>query len=144
MGKISNLINSKTDIFLDSMYFIYYLDGKDITDELTELFLLAKSRKITIHSSEITLTEVLGHKSLSEDKVKIYTKFLLSAANLKLHPVNTKIILRAASLRRSFGLRLPDAIQLSTSIENRIEIFLTRDKQLLNLHYLPIKITSLN
>lgn len=79
-------------------------------------------------ASSITFGEVL---SVSESPIN-FDEFVSSISNLKTIAANDMICFESGKLRLKHGpkLRLPDAIHLTTAIDNKADVFVTNDSKL--------------
>jgi predicted nucleic acid-binding protein len=95
-------------------------------------------------TSTITLLEVLvqPYRSGNSDLVQKYRDILLFSENLFTLPVSSEIADKAAELRSRYGIRTPDAIQISTAIQGGASAFLTNDKDLGKIQ--EIKVVTLS
>jgi len=127
-----NLIGLDTNIFSYQFHQDpqFGLLTKKIFDELSKDNLQAVT-------SVVTLIEIL-----SVSKVKQLKELFLRTPNLSILDVNHEIALEAAAIRRKYGFRTPDAIQLATAKLNRAKAFVTNDERLKN--YLGLKIILLS
>lgn len=80
-------------------------------------------------TSIITLTELLSAK-VSPSKIKILQQSFQTTPNLSVLDVNHDIAFEAAKIRREYGFRLPDAIQLATAIHSKAKAYITNDQRL--------------
>ena len=62
--------------------------------------------------------------------VRRYRRFLLRSRNFSLAPITAAIAEQAASLRARYGLRTPDALQISAALAAGCSAFLTNDARL--------------
>lgn len=118
-------------IALDTNIFVYYFNlhpkfgqpSKIIFDKLG-------SSKIKAVTSITTLIELLSSKMLSVQDAKEMTTDFYNIPNLTICDVNNLIAQRAASIRRQYGFRTPDAIQLATALKVGVKAFITNDHRL--------------
>jgi predicted nucleic acid-binding protein len=61
-----------------------------------------------------------------------------NSTGLEVVPVTREILIEAAGIRAQTGVKLPDAIHLSTAIVSGCASFLTNDKSLLSLRDLKV------
>lgn len=125
-------------IGLDSNIFSYQFHKHPVfgppAKEIFDALSLNKSQAIT---SIITLTEILSVKIL-HNKLKDLEIQFFDTPNLLILDVNHKIALEAAKIRRDYGFRLPDAIQLATAIQAKAKVFITNDERLRKLKELKV------
>lgn len=117
---------------LDTAPLIYYIEDGLHTEKLTPLFKNISKGDINAISSTITLLEVLVHpyKYGDEELANIYRDILLNSENFLIIPVVEEISEKAAELRAKYGIKTPDAIQVSTAIFGDSSAFLTNDGKL--------------
>lgn len=117
-------------VYLDTNIVIYALEGfapyRPILLELLENLDQGVIRGVT---SELTLAEVLvkPFRDGNQDRIDAYESFLFGRENLRVVPVTRDVLVKAATLRASSGIRLPDAIHLATAMIHGCDAFLTND-----------------
>lgn len=115
---------------LDTNIFSYHFHNHPQFVKFTNtIFNCLNKDQIQAISSIITLTELLSAK-VTPAKIKILQEAFQTTPNLTVLEVNQDIALEAAKIRRKYGFRLPDAIQLSTAKLNRAKAFVTNDERL--------------
>ncbi len=123
------------------MCFIYQFEAHPVYGPLSNfLFILLEKRKLTGFTSVISLAEILSFKKLQQDRLaweEEKQKFH-QTPNLTVENVDEKICVAAALLRGKYGLYLPDAIQITTSIFNSVDAFITNDESLAKVKELPV------
>ena len=125
-------------VALDSNIFIYNLEENSEFVRFTDLiFKRLIANKLKAVTSIVSLTEILSFQKTS-DVVKQLTEDFLSTPNLEVFDVNQQIAIEAARIRREYGFRLPDAIQLSTAQKAKADVFITNDQRL--KHFKPLKV----
>lgn len=117
-------------ISLDTNIFIYYFQqnkyfGEDARN-IFEKLALGKYRAVT---SIITLIELLSFK-LSDKDITLLQDTFLQTPNLSVIEVGQEIALTASKIRRIYGFRLPDAIQLATGVSQKVDFYITNDAKL--------------
>jgi predicted nucleic acid-binding protein len=80
-------------------------------------------------TSFITLTEVLVQpiRRMDAELANTYRRFLIYSDYLDVVPITESAAVLAAAMRASYGLKLPDALQLAVAREAGCEAFLTND-----------------
>jgi predicted nucleic acid-binding protein len=133
MGKIGEILQAQR-IYLDANVFIYLLEGYPAYEKmLTELFSLIDNGELEAVTSELTLAETLVKPKMDDntDLQQVYQDMFLTTSLLKVVPINTEILIEAATLRaKNRQIKLPDAIHLATAYVNQCQAFLTNDKSL--------------
>lgn len=135
MGKVADLINGHQLIAIDTCCFIYLIESSkypDFTPLTQELFELVRDGQVKAITSPITITEImtlprkLGFEELAYDYKLLITNF----PNLSIPAISIAVADRAATLRSSYGLKTPDALQLATALIYKATAFFTFDKEL--------------
>ncbi|MEQ8220948.1 MAG: PIN domain-containing protein [Candidatus Eremiobacterota bacterium] len=120
-------------IFMDTAPIIYYIEGNNQFCQIKDMINQIQKNNITIFSSVITITEVLV-KPVSLGNMNVvnsFLTFLKNPDNIIILPVNDRIAEQAGYLRGKYpSLKTLDAIQISSAIEARTDIFLTNDLRL--------------
>ena len=128
MGLIDKLLDKK--VYLDANIFIYAIEHSNIYKQLLdELFKQIDYGNIQAITSEITLAEVLvkPFADRNTELVDIYKQLLVDANIIVLLKINQKILIDSAKCRTTFGVKLPDAIHLTTAIVSDADFLLTND-----------------
>ena len=117
-------------IGLDTNIFIYYFQKHPefgvATKNIFDNFALHKTKAVT---SILTLTELLSIHA-SEKEVSNLQALFLETPGLTIYDINQNIGVTAGRIRRNYGFRLPDAIQLATCLYAKVGIFVTNDQKL--------------
>lgn len=125
------------------MCFIYQFEGNPFFGPLVNrLFSLLESGKIRGFTSVISLAEILSAPKLQEDRrywEEERQKFW-QTPNLEIITVDSKICEAASLFRVKYSFRLPDAIQVTTAIFNRADVFITNDERLRKVKEIPVVI----
>ncbi len=135
MGLIDQIQGNR--IYLDTNIFVYLFEGFDpYISQIKPL--IKKIEKGEYHSitSELTLAEALI-KPIQEKNVvcqEVYQKGIQSSTTLSVYVINREILLRAATLRAQFKLKLPDAIHMATAELTDCDTFLTNDRQIKSMN----------
>lgn len=131
MDILSRIAGRKT--YLDVNVFIYALEGlPEVSHALAALFKAIDSTAIQTVTSELALAEALI-KPIQNKNIQhqaCYEMAIRSRRGLQVVPVLRTILLEAARLRGTTGLRLPDAIHLPTALSSGCEVFLTNDHRI--------------
>ena len=131
--KLDDALAGVDRLGLDTPPFIYLVERHPAYLNLVrEVFRRITSGAVTGHSSVITLTEVLtqpyrvGNAALAQR----YQRFLLRSRHFSLDLVTAGIADQAAALRARYGLRTPDALQITTALAAGCTALLTNDARL--------------
>ncbi len=117
-------------IGLDTNIFIYYFHQHDHFGlPAKKIFTQLANNKIKAVTSVITSIELLSFKR-SEKEIVELKDFLLEISNLTISDLTNDIAIEAARIRRDYGFRLPDSVQLATSLSKKATRFLTNDVRL--------------
>ena len=83
-------------------------------------------------TSIITLLEVLVRPFQEDDNQTAakYRELILNSKNLDVLEVNESVVERAAKLRAEYKIKTPDAIQIASAILNKVDLFISNDKDL--------------
>ncbi len=115
-------------MLVDTAPFIYVLeDHAQFAEQFVGLFEAAQRKELNLALSTITVAEVLtgpckaGELALA----KRYEKALNA---YQVVPVSTSIAAVAAQMHASYGLRLPDAIQLASALDIGAVALVTHDR----------------
>lgn len=128
---------------LDTNVLIYYLDQHPVFGEAAlTLIKKLKSGKAKGVTSVITLIELLSNFYLSEKDVEFIKDKYLEIPNLETIEVSRDLSIEAARIRREYGFRLPDAIQLATAISAKAKAFISNDKNLKKFKELEVILLS--
>lgn len=129
-------------VALDSNIFIYNLEENPEFVKFTDLiFKRLILNKIKATTSIISLTEILSYQKTS-NAVKQLTEDFLSTPNLEVFDIDQQIAVEAARIRREYGFRLPDAIQLATALRSKAQAFISNDKKITKFKELSIILLS--
>ena len=115
------------------MVFIYHFESNARYGSATlSVFEAIERGELSAVTSVLTLLEILTgvRKAGNPALEKQYRWLFRSFPNLKLLPVTEEISDEAASLRATYGIRTPDAIQIGTALATGADGFLTNDRTL--------------
>lgn len=127
-------------VTVDSAPIIYFLEGNQhFAPRYERLFGQAEAGSYELVISTVTLAEVLtgplrtGNEALAER----YRRALTARPAWCLTDLTASIAHRAARLRGSFKLRLPDAVQVATALETASIALVTHDRDFSALENRP-------
>lgn len=129
-------------VCLDADAVIYSVEKISPYDNLlAPLWQAARSGELTVAGSELLLMETLVGplRSGDQDLAGIFLR-LLTTTEVRLLPISREILLQAAALRSSYGLRSPDAIHAATALVAGCDMFITNDRGLKRVPELPLTI----
>lgn len=142
MSGMTTLSNFKL-VGIDSNIFIYYFEENAQFDKASKKIFDGLSVKI-IHgvTSVLTLAEVLSKKGLPDNIALDLEESFFEIPNLAILEVNRSIAKDAAKIRRKYGFRTPDAIQLATALNSKAKAFITNDERLKRFKELKVILLS--
>jgi predicted nucleic acid-binding protein len=131
------------DVYVDANCIIYSVEKvTPYAERLRPIWEAAAAGSIRIVSSEVTLLETLV-RPLKEGNHRLeqfLLAFLQGSNEVRLVPVDARILLRAALVRAETGLKTPDAIHAATALASECAMFLTNDPGFRRVHDLPVVI----
>lgn len=123
---------------LDTNIFAYYMDRcSSFYAQAEDLLRFIDGNKLKIVTSIITLTELLSLRAAEPMLERLENEFY-STPNLSIIEVNRVIAREAASIRREYGFKLPDAVQLATALSAKAKAFITNDQRLKSFKKLKV------
>lgn len=115
---------------LDSNIFIYHFEENPaFINHVQNIFTELTADKFKAITSIVSVIETLSYPSPPKVLASIKESFYIMP-NLTIVDVNQDIAIISARIRREYGLRIPDAIQLATALSYKAEVFVTNDKRL--------------
>lgn len=137
-----NGIKKFKSVGLDSNIFIYlFEENPEFIKNCQLIFNSLDQDKLKAVTSMISVIEVLSYPSAPPVLRGIQEGFR-NISNLTILDVGYDIGIEAAKIRRKYGFRLPDAIQLATAKLSRVKAFITNDQRLKNFKALKIILLS--
>jgi predicted nucleic acid-binding protein len=118
-------------IVVDTAPVIYLLEGNErFLPRFLPLFRSAEAGQIQIAITAITLAEVLAGplKAGKEALAERYEGALREGLGWRVLDISSDMAVRAARLRARYGLRLPDALQLSAALALGAHALATHDR----------------
>lgn len=117
-------------VALDSNVFIYLFESNpEFTRYINPIFEALVNNKLNAATSTVSMIEALAYPSPPEVITAIKEGFL-TLPNLKIINLDQEIAIEAAQIRREYGFRLPDAVQLATALFVKAQAFITNDQRL--------------
>ncbi len=130
MAGLEAILAKHVVIGLDTNPFIYLFEKNPTYISLVDaLFNYLKAPGVQGITSIITLIEtcVQPQRDGRTDLVQIYEQALLNSRQVQTLPVTPVLAKRAIQMRVKYGLRVPDALQVSTALESGATLFITND-----------------
>ena len=117
-------------VYLDSNFFIRFVESRD--EALLLLFERAAADLLTLHTSELTLAEILVDpiKLGDTSRAGAYADLLRTDEWLEVIPISREVLVRSAEVRATIGNKLPDAIHVATATTSSCNVMLSSDKRL--------------
>lgn len=123
---------------IDSNIFIYHFEANPLYVPFTaRVFQKILSSSFYGLTSIISLIEALSFPAPQELLDSIEESFK-TLPNFTLCDVTEDIGVEAARIRREYGFRLPDSIQLATGLVKKANFFITNDTRLQNFKELKV------
>ena len=120
-------------IGLDTMVFIYHFEENRIYSPLTfSIFDNLEKGNFKGITSILTLLEILVKPKKENNSLLIerYKLLFETFPNLQVKTLNENIADIASTLRASYNINTPDAIQIAVSLEAKADIFITNEATL--------------
>lgn len=142
LRSLKKVLNNYQRVGVDTNIFIYYFDRRSSFYSNAHQFIShIASKELQIITSILTLIELLSFKAPEEFIDKLEQE-LLFIPNLTMDEVTRNIAKEAADIRRKYGFRLADSIQLATAIKAKTDVFITNDKKLMKFPGIKILLIS--
>jgi predicted nucleic acid-binding protein len=128
--KLNDALRGVSSLAFDTAPIIYFVEANPTYDELvSNIFNRVAVGELEGWTSVVSLSEVLVQPLVSgrDDLRQAYRELLLNSSNFHTLPINAAVAESAARMRASYGLRLPDAIQIALAVETGCEAFLCND-----------------
>ena len=126
---------------VDTAAFIYLIERHPrFSPVVRPLFEAAERGVVRLVTSELTLLEVLvvPYRAGDPELAAQYAALLERGRGLSLVPMDRAQLRSAAQLRAFYGLRTPDALQVSAALSLECTAFLTNDRRLRTPPRLPV------
>ena len=139
--RVKELLKGHQVVGLDTMLFIYSMEARrSYIPFLRSIFYYIERGLTKGVTSIITLIEVLIKPLKDQDikAVKNYKFLLNNFPNIRMVNIDPQVAEKGAELRATYGIRIPDALQLASAIENQATIFLSNDYNLKKIKEIEI------
>lgn len=137
MKKLKNLLKGDLVGFDTNIFIYYFQKHPQLGPKVKNIFEYLIKHKILSVTSNITLIEVLA-SPLSPDLIKRLEEELLNFPILKIQETTNQIASEAARIRRTYGFKMADSIQLAAALHSKAQIFITNDSRLKQFKELKI------
>jgi predicted nucleic acid-binding protein len=139
--KIDEALEGVSRLAFDTAPIIYFVEANPTYDSLvSNIFDRVASGVIEGRTSVISLSEVLVQPILAgkSDLQNAYRELLLESSNFKTLPIDATVAENAARLRATYGLRLPDAMQIAFAIESGCQAIVCNDRSMKRVSELSV------
>ena len=143
MANLRTVLAKHTVVGLDTNPFIYLFEKNPTYFPLVDtLFDYLKMPGIQGITSMITLIEtcVQPQRDGRTDLVQIYEQALLNSQQVQTLSITPDLAKSAIRMRAKYGLRVPDALQVSAALESGATLFVTNDHRFKHITELAILI----
>ena len=133
MGQLDRILARHAIVGVDTSPFIYLWERHPryfhLAEELFQYLRLPRVQGIT---SIITLIEACIHpqKQGHPDLVQAYENALLHSQQVRMLSINLALARKAIDLRATYGIHVPDALQIAAALEAGATLFVTNDRRL--------------
>ncbi|WP_298065234.1 type II toxin-antitoxin system VapC family toxin [uncultured Acinetobacter sp.] len=120
-------------VYLDTNCFIYFLEQHpDFFSVVLPIFERGIEGQYRLVTSELTLAELLvrPYQLGRSDVAMTYRDFLLDTELISLEPITLGALDKAAATKAAHRTTLPDAIHISTALEQLCDVFVTNDRKM--------------
>jgi predicted nucleic acid-binding protein len=141
--KLDEAVKGVSKLAFDTAPIIYFIETNPAYDKLvSNIFNRIASREIEGWTSVISLSEVLVRPIASgrNDLQEAYRELLLKSSNFHTLPISATVAENAAVVRATYGLRLPDAIQIAFALDNGCQAIVCNDHSMRRVTELAVLI----
>lgn len=128
---MSKKLQETTRLYLDTNIFIYFLEGDQrYNDAVEQVFRCCEEFNIAVFTSEITIAECLigPYKKKSVELIQKYESFFEKTGDaISIVPVESSILWDAPNIAVQYGLKLIDAVHVTTAFSCGCDGFVTND-----------------
>lgn len=120
-------------VYFDTNPFIYFVEAHDIFYEAVKLiFQMVQDESIFAFTSEFTLTETLikPYRDKDQGTIEAFEGLLIDSGYFYLLGATKETFLKAAQVGGETMMRTPDALHMTTALENNCDFFITNDKRI--------------
>lgn len=130
-------------VALDSNVFIYYFEENPQFGEYSKkIFDALNANTLNGITSTVSLIELLSKKNLPESIAKQLEIDFFEIPHMAILEVDCAVATTAAKIRRKYGFRIPDSIQLATAKLAKAKAFISNDERLKQFKELKIILLS--
>lgn len=120
-------------VYFDTNPIIYFVEGhNDFYFAVQPLFDRLEREEFIACTGEFTITELLikPYRDKLEELIQDYEGLLFESEYFELLSLNKKTFLKAAQIGGETMMRTPDALHITTALENGCDFFITNDKRI--------------
>lgn len=127
---LATRIPDNATVLLDTNPIIYALEGHRLAPRFEPIFADVAAGRISALVTPVTLAEVVSGplRAGKEALAQRYRHALTASPGWRLCPLDGDIAMVAARLRLRRGLKLPDAIQLATAVQEGCHALVSHDR----------------
>ncbi|MBZ0275420.1 MAG: type II toxin-antitoxin system VapC family toxin [Anaerolineae bacterium] len=128
--KIQDAMKNVRKLGVETAPYIYYVENHPVyADKVDSVFQIVEAKVVEIHTSVITLTEILMKpiQANNQSLIDTYRELLTGTDFIHLTAITPEIAERAAHLRARYNIRTPDALHIAAAITAECNAFLTND-----------------
>ena len=128
--KIGEALQGVSRLAFDTSPIIYFVEANPSYDQLvSDIFSRVADGEVEGWTSVVSLSEVLVQPFVSgrKDLQEAYRELLLKSSNFQTGPISATVAENAARMRASYGLRLPDAIQIAFAVDSGCQAIVCND-----------------
>lgn len=141
--KLDDALKGVSRLAFDTAPIIYLIETNPAYDKLvSNIFNRVQTGEIEGWTSVISLSEVLVRPIASgrKDLQDAYRSLLLDSSNFHTLAINARVAENAAGVRSTYGLRLPDAIQIAFALDNGCQAIICNDHSMRRVTELAVLI----
>lgn len=130
-------------VYFDTNPFIYFVEEHDIFYEAVKpIFQMVQDDEILAFTSEFTLTETLikPYRDKDQSTIEAFEGLLMESGYFSLLGATKEIFLKAAQIGGETMMRTPDALHMTTALENHCDFFITNDKRIRDYGNVKVKV----
>jgi len=139
--KLDDALKGVSRLAFDTAPIIYFVEANPSYDNLiSNIFNRVAAREIEGWTSVISLSEVLVQPIVTgrNDLQQQYRAFLLNSANFHTVPISATVAEGAARIRGTYGLRIPDAIQIAFALDVGCQAIVCNDHSIRRVNELSV------
>lgn len=141
--KVEEAFQGVSKLAFDTAPIIYFVEANLSYDKLvSNIFNRVAAGSLEGWASVISLSEVLVQPIVSgrNDLQQAYRELLLKSSNFHTIPISAAVAENAAHMRATYGLRLPDAIQIAFALDVGCQAIVCNDHSMRRVTELSVLI----